>query len=94
MDKLMPPLVVKLREQVKDFRNSNYSGATDTSKSLLNWRFSEKHLILTTDGLMREFQYFFAQREALETVIYDAIAKTPVLKIGLQGALKVQNFTY
>ena len=37
MDKLMPPLVSQLRKKVKEFRDSGYVGATDTSKSLLNW---------------------------------------------------------
>ncbi|MDR3358728.1 MAG: hypothetical protein LBN96_07775 [Desulfovibrio sp.] len=70
MEKLMPPLVAALRRKVKEFRDSGYVGATDTSKSLLNWWFKEPHLMPQPDGTMSEFQYFFAQREALETVIY------------------------
>lgn len=70
MEKLMPPLVAQLRKKVKEFRDSGYVGASDTSKSLLNWWFKEPHLLPQTDGTMAEFQYFFAQREALETVIY------------------------
>jgi len=70
MDKLMPPLVATLRRKVKEFRDSGYVGATDTSKSLLNWWFKESHLLPQPDGTMAEFQYFFAQREALETIIY------------------------
>jgi type III restriction enzyme len=66
MDKLMPPLVVNLRKAVKSFRDSNYDGSTETSKNLLNWWFLEKHLNYSSE----EFRYFFAQREALETVIY------------------------
>jgi type III restriction enzyme len=34
MDKLMPPLVVKLRKEVKKFRDSEYQGATQTSVSV------------------------------------------------------------
>ena len=45
-------------------------GATDTSKSLLNYWFNTPHLLPQTDGTMAEFQYYFAQREALETIIY------------------------
>ena len=37
MDKLMPPLVAQLRKKVKEFRDGGYVGASDTSKSLLNW---------------------------------------------------------
>ena len=70
MEKLMPPFVAALRRKVKGFRNSGYIGATDTSKSLLNWWFKEPHLMTQDDGSMAEFQYFFAQREALETIIY------------------------
>lgn len=70
MDKLMPPLVSQLRKKVKEFRDSGYVGAHDTSKSLLNWWFVTPHLLPKADGTMQEFQYFFAQREALETIIY------------------------
>ena len=50
MDKLMPPLVAKLRRKVKEFRDSGYVGATDTSRSLLNWWFKEPHLLPQADG--------------------------------------------
>ena len=70
MEKLMPPLVAALRRKVKEFRDSAYVGATDTSKSLLNWWFKEPHLMAQADGTMAEFNYFFAQREALETIVY------------------------
>ncbi len=70
MDKLMPPLVPELRRKVKEWRDSGYIGATETSKSLLNWWFNTPHLLPQTDGTMAEFQYYFAQREALETIIY------------------------
>ena len=70
MDKLMPPLVALLRRKVKTFRDSGYVGACETSKSLLNWWFEERHLLPRADGSMAEFQYYFSQREALETIIY------------------------
>src|SRR5450756_1629985 len=70
MDKLMPPLVPQLRRKVKEWRDSGYAGGTDTSRSLLNWWFNTPHLQSQTDGAMAEFQYYFAQREALETIIY------------------------
>ena len=69
MEKLMPPLVAELRRKVKDFRDARYAGAADTSRSLLNWWFNTQHLLSQADGTM-EFQYYFAQREALETIIY------------------------
>lgn len=70
MDKLMPPLVAKLRIRVKEFRDGGYVGASHTSKSLLNWWFNTPHLLPQVDGSMVEFQYFFSQREAMETIIY------------------------
>jgi len=70
MDRLMPPLVAQLRKKVAEFRAGGYVGATETSRSLLKWWFSSPHLLPKADGTMAEFQYFFAQREALETVIY------------------------
>ncbi|MDA0264779.1 MAG: DEAD/DEAH box helicase family protein [Chloroflexi bacterium] len=70
MDKLLPPLVPELRKQVKAWRDKSYAGATDTSRSLLNWWFNTPHLLPQSDGAMAEFQYYFAQREALETIIY------------------------
>ena len=67
---LLPPLVQKIREQVKTWRDNNYSGASETSKALLNWWFNNSHLREQTDGTTSEFQYYFAQREAIETIIY------------------------
>jgi type III restriction enzyme len=70
MDKLLPPLVTALRQKVKDWRDSEYKGATETSRSLLNWWFKSPHLMPQADGTMADFQYYFSQREALETVVY------------------------
>lgn len=76
MDKLMPPLVAQLRKKVQVFRDSGYVGATETSKSLLNWWFNTHHLLPSPVGRgaggegLSEFSYYFAQREALETIVY------------------------
>ena len=67
---LLPPLVHKIRDQVKTWRDNNYGGASETSKALLNWWFNIPHLQEGDDGTMAEFQYYFAQREAIETIIY------------------------
>src|ERR1700722_3168069 len=69
-EKLMPPLVPSLRRKVKEWRDGGYAGATATSKSLLQWWFLTPHLLPQADGSMAEFQYYFAQREAIETIIY------------------------
>ena len=70
MDKLMPPLVAGLRRKVKEFRDGGYVGASETSRSLLNWWFNTPHLIEKYREPAVEFRYFFAQREALETIVY------------------------
>jgi len=70
MEKLMPPLVSQLRKKVKEFRDSGYVGADGTSKSLLNWWFNTPHMLEQTSGTLTQLQYYFAQREALETIIY------------------------
>ena len=67
---LLPPLVQKIREQVKTWRDNKYSGASETSKALLNWWFNTPHLREQADNTVSEFQYYFAQREAIETIIY------------------------
>jgi type III restriction enzyme len=67
---LLPPLVHNLRIKVKEWRDNNYEGATDTSKALLKHWFETEHLLPTSDGSTFEFKYFFAQREAVETIIY------------------------
>lgn len=70
MDKLMPPLVPELRKKVTAWRDNNYSGASETSRSLLNWWFNTTHIIPSADDTITEFEYYFAQREAVETIIY------------------------
>lgn len=70
MDKLMPPLVYALRRKVKEWRDSDYVGATETSRSLIRWWFCTPHLLARTDGNDEEFQYYFGQREAVETIVY------------------------
>ena len=68
--KLLPPLVAQLRTKVKEWRDSGYAGATRTSIALLNWWFNAEHLIPQADGTLVSFTYYFAQREAVETIIY------------------------
>jgi len=108
MDKLMPPLVPQLRRKVKEWRDSGYVGATDTSKSLLNWWFNTPHLLPQAylpspsgrgaggEGLA-EFQYYFAQREALETIIYlyDVVGvqdKYDLMRFDSSGAVSTGMF--
>lgn len=96
-EKLMPPLVPQLRKEVKEWRNSGYAGATETSGSLLNWWFNTPHLLPQSDGAMAEFQYYFAQREAMETVIYlyDVVGvkdKHDLMRFDSSGAVSAGMF--
>lgn len=76
-EKLLPPLVHTIRKEVETWRNNQYAGATDTSKALLEWWFRTEHIIPKADGATFKFQYYFAQREAVETIIY----LTDVIKV-------------
>ncbi len=69
-EKLLPPLVYKIRREVKAWRDTDYEGASPTSKALLNWWFDAGHSLEKSDGELFGFRYYFAQREAVETVIY------------------------
>lgn len=59
---LMPPLVPKIREEVYNWRESGYPNISDVSRSLLRHWF--------VNGHESGFQYYFAQRESVESVIY------------------------
>lgn len=69
-DLLLPPMVAQLRQHVQRFRQASYAGASATSQALLHWWFLEPHLLPNADSNLEEFCYFFAQREAIETIIY------------------------
>ena len=69
-DKLLPPLVAKIRQEVYDWRKAGYPGASSTSKALLRWWFETEHMKESAGGSLSPFQYYYAQREAVETVIW------------------------
>lgn len=60
------PCVPEIRKAVKEWRLKKYKGATDTTKALFNYWFSNDHR--RSDG--QSFQYYAAQREAVETVAW------------------------
>ena len=91
-EKLLPPLVAKLRIKIKDWRDANYAGASETSRALLNWWFNEPHTIFDANGATIPFQYYFAQREAVETIIWlyeiDQVqSKYDLMKFDSSGAV-------
>ena len=100
-EKLMPPLVPQLRRKVKEWRDNGYAGAADTSRSLLNYWFNTPHLLPQAGGAssegLAEFQYYFAQREALETIIYlyDVVGvqdKYDLMRFDSSGAVSTGMF--
>ena len=85
-DKLLPPLVARIREEVAAWRRSGYVGASDTSRALLAWWFDTPHATEQADGTQGQFRYYFAQREAVESVIwlYEVRAARPDHRAGQQ----------
>jgi type III restriction enzyme len=69
-EKLLPPLVAKIREEVCAWRAAAYVGASITSRALMRHWFEREHLLENADGSLSPFSYYFAQREAVETVIW------------------------
>lgn len=96
-EKLLPPLVHKLRQQVFDWRKNQYSGASDTSKALLRWWFYTSHIIKKADGSDSELKYYFAQQEAVETIVYlydvaKAKDKYDMIRFDSSGAVSAGMF--
>jgi type III restriction enzyme len=96
-EKLLPPLVAQIREEVTAWRDGGYSGASPTSRALLSWWFETDHLQEQADSTAQPFRYYFAQREAVETVIwlYDVRGvrdKFDLLRFDSSGAVSVNMF--
>ncbi len=58
-------LVNNLRKAVHTWREQGYPGVTETTRRLLQFWFNEDHIINN-----EPFHFWFAQREAIETLIY------------------------
>lgn len=91
-EKLLPPLVYKIRLAVTKWRDENYNGASETSKSLLNFWFNQEHFI----G-QNKFCFFFSQREAIESIIFlceiaKAKDKYELIKFDALGDIKPRAF--
>jgi len=65
-EKLMPPLVAQLRKKVKEWRDSGYVGAADTSRKPCSTGGSQPAPAAPGRRHDGRFHYYFAQREALE----------------------------
>jgi type III restriction enzyme len=64
-DKSQAFLVNSLRKAIFDWRNKDYPNVTKTTKRLLEFWFKEDHIVAG-----EIFKFWFAQREAIETLIY------------------------
>ena len=96
-EKLLPPLVAKIRTEVKAWRDAGYAGASATSKDLLHWWFEVEHQVEGADGTLSTFRYYFAQREAVETVIWlhdvrKVRDKFDLLRFDASGAVSTNMF--
>lgn len=96
-EKLLPPLVANIRKEVSAWRKAGYAGASETSRSLLRWWFDVEHLQEQADGTLTPFRYYFAQREAVETIIwlYDVRHvrdKFDLLRFDASGAVSAGMF--
>jgi type III restriction enzyme len=96
-EKLLPPLVAKVRREVFAWRNKGYPGASATSVSLLHHWFDTEHLLEKADGSFSTFRYYFAQREAVETIIWlhevrSARDKYDLLRFDASGAVSSGMF--
>jgi len=96
-EKLLPPLVAKIREEVFKWRAAKYIGASETSRALLQHWFDGDHLIENADGSLSTFRYYFAQREAVETVIWlyevrGARDKFDLMRFDASGAISAGMF--
>jgi type III restriction enzyme len=60
------PCVPAVQQAVKEWRAGGYRGATETSRALLHYWFRTDHRLPTG----RAFQYHYAQRDAVETLVY------------------------
>jgi len=60
------PAVPAISREVNDWRASNYKGATETSRKLLDFWFHSDHKLRTGEP----FEYYAAQRKAVESLIY------------------------
>lgn len=96
-EKLLPPLVANVRREVTEWRQAGYPGASSTSRDLLRWWFETDHLIEQADGTQVQFRYYFAQREAVETVIWlfdvrGVRDKFDLLRFDASGAISSNMF--
>ena len=96
-EKLLPPLVANIRREIQTWRTAGYQGASATSRALLQWWFETEHQVEAADHTLSTFRYYFAQREAVETVIWlhdvrKVRDKFDLLRFDASGAVSANMF--
>ncbi|MFO2560082.1 DEAD/DEAH box helicase family protein [Legionella pneumophila serogroup 1] len=94
-DKLIPPLVHKIRIGVNKWRSNNYEGASWVSRALLAYWFDLEHYNTQSDS--QPFSWYFAQREAVESAIwlYEVVKahdSCQLLSFDSSGLLQKEHF--
>lgn len=97
-EKLLPPLIARIREGVAEWRLCGCPEASDTSRALLNWGFHTQHRVESSDGSRSAFRCDFAQRAAVETGIrlHDVRAardKFDLIRFDASGAVSTSKTT-
>ena len=97
LDRLLPPLVNRIRRGVKEWRDAGYAGASPTTAALLRHWFETEHQVYDADGHPQRFRYYFAQREAVESAIWlyeveQARDPLSLLKYDAAGGLAQREF--
>lgn len=64
------PIAEALRHDVRGWRENDYPGASETSRLLLQYWFEREHIRNAGTEDEHQFQYYFCQREAIETFVY------------------------
>ncbi len=96
-EKLLPPLVARIRREVAAWRANGYAGASPTSVALLRHWFETDHLVDAEAGALSHFRYYFFQREAVEAVVWlhdvrRARDKFDLLRFDASGAVSSGMF--
>ena len=97
-EKLLPPFCAHVTRGGEEMARKNYEGANATSRALLNWWFKTEHTTFDSKGIAVPFRYYFAQREAVETVVwlYDVAgveSKNDLIKYDKLGRVSPNMFT-
>src|SRR5207302_3385652 len=63
-------IVNNLRDLVREWQESGYTGVSLTTRTLLSHWFERSHRVKAASGEEIDFRYYFCQREAVETFIF------------------------